>query len=329
MGLSDLNNGPPETPEAYPKVCIVMSTYNGGKWLAQQMDSLVAQTWPNMCLYVRDDGSSDDTLDILATYQNKLEMTVSPGENLGACDSFLQAMADAPDDAGYYAFCDQDDIWFDDKIARSVEAVSSLDPDTPILLHSQQMVCDDNLGDQQPGRLPLIEATFENALAGNIVTGCTVMIHTSAWQLLKTTRPRRKAIYIHDWWAYLVISLFGRIEFLASPTMLYRQHTSNTSSRYHGNPIKQLYRAFKLFAGGQINAHTHRHVSELQHAFEDLLSEQQKNKLALAADMVSAPGALQRYKSLRQLSPKQRTSALQLFHMIGILVSPARDQRHG
>lgn len=91
-------------------VQVVMSTYNGEKYLKEQIDSILSQEGVDVRLYIRDDGSSDRTTDILASYQEHKNVKIEKGNNLGFAKSFLTAL-DECDEADYYAFSDQDDVW--------------------------------------------------------------------------------------------------------------------------------------------------------------------------------------------------------------------------
>jgi len=113
---------------AEPLVAILLSTYNGERFLSEQLDSLLAQTHRNTRIVVRDDGSSDGTRAMLERYrQAHTNIQITYGENLGSIASFFWLIDHAPQDAAYFCFCDQDDVWEADKITRGVRALDGLD----------------------------------------------------------------------------------------------------------------------------------------------------------------------------------------------------------
>ena len=104
-------------------IVILMSTYNGNQYLKEQLDSIVNQTVLNDCtLFVRDDGSNDDTVNILDSYKKKINMIIEEGNNFGFCKSFNYLLRHAPN-ADYYAFCDQDDVWLPNKLEIAIKKI--------------------------------------------------------------------------------------------------------------------------------------------------------------------------------------------------------------
>ncbi|MEP7154199.1 MAG: glycosyltransferase family 2 protein [Betaproteobacteria bacterium] len=207
-------------------VTVLLSTFNGEDFLQAQLDSLYAQTHAPARILVRDDGSSDGTAEILekARAAGRIEILAS-GPNLGAARSFLELLRLAvADSAGYIAFCDQDDIWSPDKIARAVAVLSSSTVEAPVMYCSRLALVDADLNPL--GLTPLPGKTgFGNALVENIAVGCTIMLNRAASELVATNLPAR--VLIHDWWCYAVVSCFGSVLYDEQPTIQYRQHGSN------------------------------------------------------------------------------------------------------
>jgi len=208
-----------------PHVCILMSTFNGEEFLVEQLDSLLNQQGVDVTIIVRDDGSSDGTRRILERYQEaNRNIQVHPGANLGVVPSFLELMRIAPaSSAGYFALCDQDDVWLPEKLSHAVRALES-DKSTPRLYCSVVRYVDKSLrhlGSSRPG----IRPDFRNAVVENIATGCTVVFNRALLQLVNSAAPRRALM--HDWWLYLVASAFGDVVFDRQSWILYRQHGRN------------------------------------------------------------------------------------------------------
>lgn len=208
------------------KVTVLMSTYNGGQFLQQQLASLYAQTHANIKILVRDDGSQDNTLAFLAAEQARGAIEVLDSHNnLGATGSFftlLQAAANT--DTEYVAFCDQDDVWHEHKIERALSLLASA-TDHPALYCSRLSVVEEDLNPLHLSLTPRLIG-FGNALVENIAVGCTIVLNRKAIDLLCSRRLPHE-IYIHDWWCYLVISALGEIIFDKAALIDYRQHGGN------------------------------------------------------------------------------------------------------
>jgi len=208
------------------QVTVLMSTYNGSQFLRQQLDSLYAQTYPDVNILVRDDGSSDTTRDLLAAEcaQGRIEL-LEEHHNLGATGSFFALLRHAAHtDTAYVAFCDQDDVWQADKIARAVSLLSEVS-NRPALYCSRLDIVDEQLQSLELSAVPR-KIGFGNALVENIAVGCTMVLNRKAIDLLcQQTLPSH--VYVHDWWCYLVISCFGDVIFDDNALIKYRQHGGN------------------------------------------------------------------------------------------------------
>jgi glycosyltransferase involved in cell wall biosynthesis len=214
-----------------PKIAILLSTYNGAPYLQEQLDSLFSQTYSNCEVIARDDGSSDATLEILKNNPLTLMETT---ENLGARGSFSALLAYAVEhtDADYFMFCDQDDVWYPNKVDITFQKMRELEstPQTPVLVHTDLEVVDETL---QPiatsfwkyeYTLPQYNG-FNRLLIQNTITGCTTMVNRT---LATKAFPMPKDAIMHDWWLGLVASKFGKVGYSKEATIQYRQHFNNT-----------------------------------------------------------------------------------------------------
>jgi glycosyltransferase involved in cell wall biosynthesis len=208
-----------------PRVCVLLSTYNGERYLAEQLDSLFAQRGVVVDLLVRDDGSRDGTLEILRGYAARHPgMRIHEGRNLGVVGSYLELLRLAAEyDTPLFAFCDQDDVWLPGKLAAAAERLTQ-DAGTPRMFCSAVRYVDAGLHElgvsrtrQRPG--------FRNAIVENIAVGCTTVFNRAALDLVNSAPPRHALM--HDWWLYLVVSAFGQVVFDPLPNILYRQHGAN------------------------------------------------------------------------------------------------------
>lgn len=205
------------------KVCVLMSTYNGERFIEEQLRSLRNQEGVDVQVLVRDDGSTDCTLDILNQWQQTGFLTWYQGENLKPARSFMNLIHQAPEVA-YYAFCDQDDVWFGDKLHSAVQALAGHEA-TPALYYGQTQLVDVLL---QPLPTPKLSPadTLQQAIVNHTATGGTVVFNHKLKVLLQDYNPQY--ISMHDSWAHLVcLAVGGYVHFDSAPHMYYRQHDHN------------------------------------------------------------------------------------------------------
>lgn len=215
-----------------PRICILMGTYNGEKYLQEQLDSFCVQTHTNWILHVSDDGSQDNTLTILKNFQAKMgrdRVLIYDGPKKGFAANFLSLLCREDIQGDYYAFSDQDDVWELNKLARSLSCIEKYDQ--PALYGARTILTDQN--NNQIGFSPLWKRkpSFKNALVQSIASGNTMLFNRAAGNLLKKYSKDARVIS-HDWWAYLVISGCGGIVWYdPQPAVRYRQHANNIIGR--------------------------------------------------------------------------------------------------
>lgn len=215
------------------QIYIILSTYNGEKFLEDQLISLKNQTSP-FELLVRDDGSTDRTLDILNDWKDKLSLRILSGPNISPVNSFNVLLQMLPDEAEYIFFCDQDDIWENDKIEKSVKMLKDqellLGKHTPILFHSDLSVIDEKgkFISKSFWKFQNINFRFgmhlNRLVMQNTVTGCSACMNISLLRLVKEIPQEAK---MHDWWVALVACCYGRIISTEFPLIRYRIHRNN------------------------------------------------------------------------------------------------------
>lgn len=227
------------------KIKVLLSTYNGEKYLKEQLDSLQNQTYKDFEIIARDDGSCDKTLKILKSYDIKI---IESTKNLGAKKSFstLLEYAVANSDSKYFMFCDQDDVWESDKIDKTLVKIQELEKlygnEKPLLVHTNLEVVDENLESisnsmwEYENILPQYNS-FNRLLIQNTITGCTMMLNRKL--ALKCLHIPAEAI-MHDWWIGLVASHFGKIGYITTPTIKYRQHDKNTIGAKAKNKVSTM-----------------------------------------------------------------------------------------
>lgn len=218
------------------EIAILLSTYNGERYIIDQLRSLEEQSYRNFDLYIRDDSSSDNTLGVINEFLQTSSMTVhifTDGTNLGAAQNFATLLKDTLiyKNYRYFMFCDQDDIWLPHKVEITLAAMKQAEestPSQPILVHSDLEVVDESLNTIAPSYWSYQKVdprfdTLNSLLIQNVITGCTVMINRP----LAEYSPLPQNIIMHDWWLGLLATSFGKIVTLPQSTILYRQHSGN------------------------------------------------------------------------------------------------------
>lgn len=206
------------------KVVVLLSTWNGANFITEQLLSILPQLASSDQVFIRDDGSTDETVERITELDDS-RITVLRGDNLGFAHSFFTLLKLAPDDADVVMLCDQDDVWLPDKVARACAQLAHYS-EQPALYCSRLQLVDVNLVEVGLSPHWPRPPAFQNALAENIVTGCTCAMNRQALQLTRDCGDVG-LVYFHDWWLYLVVSAFGTVIFDPVPTVLYRQHGRN------------------------------------------------------------------------------------------------------
>ena len=226
------------------KIAVLLSTCNGEKFLAEQIDSLLAQSHKNFIPIVRDDGSHDRTVSLLESYalDHSVQIRLLPrdGQKLGASGGFaflvdyvIKNKESLGLTSSYMMFCDQDDTWFPEKIEKLLAAMLATEADNdsalPIIVHSDlEVVSEQNTIIAKSfvnyQGLEIKRNSFPNLVISNLVTGCTALINQS---LAEKALPIPEGAIMHDWWLALVATAFGKSVYLNIPLVHYRQHGNN------------------------------------------------------------------------------------------------------
>jgi glycosyltransferase involved in cell wall biosynthesis len=209
-------------------ITILLSTFNGGRFLREQLDSFLRQSYQNWTLFWRDDGSSDDTTAIMRDFTaeigaNRCVESPSSGPHLGATPSFLRLLEETRG-AAAVAFADQDDVWLPEKLGRAATRIAA--ETAPILYCARQYLVDERLGGAKLSAAHLNLPGFPGSLTQNIVIGNTLVMNREAAALVADFgRPEGT---VHDWWSYIVVSACGgMVVYDPRPSVLYRLHKNN------------------------------------------------------------------------------------------------------
>lgn len=232
---------------AQDHVAILLCTYNGQRYLGEQLDSLRAQQHKNWTVWTSDDASCDGTLEVLRAYSARWngQLSIHHGPSKGYAANFLSLACRPEIEADYYAFSDQDDIWENDKISRALAWLRTIPAQVPALYCSRTRLIDDS--NRSIGLSPLCvrAPSFANALAQNIAGGNTMIFNGSARALLLEA-SKDVDVVSHDWWVYQVVTgCGGKVHYDRYPSVRYRQHDRNQI----GNSPSVLMRLNALWRG--------------------------------------------------------------------------------
>lgn len=231
-------------------VAIIMSTYNGEKYLKEQIDSLLNQTYKNITIVIRDDGSSDNTVNIINDYKKKSNnIKLIDGKNMGFIKSFFALLKDA-DGYDYYAYCDQDDIWMTNKIERAVEYLNKCDSNIPTLYFSNSDYYDENMNFVATAPKNKIY-NFRNSLVECVSQGMTMVINKKTRDIMAENIPEN-CLY-HDWWTYMICSGFGKIIYDDNSLVKYRRHNKSVTVEGKSKLELLIFRIKKFLVGDSLN----------------------------------------------------------------------------
>lgn len=300
---------------AHAKIAVLLSTYNGEKFLGEQLDSLLAQSYKNFILVVRDDGSYDRTVSILESYagdhSEQILLLPRDGENKGASGGFaflvdyvLKNKESLGLQSAYMLFCDQDDTWYPQKIEKLLAAMLAAEADSepaiPILVHSdlevvseQNTVIAKSLIKYQG--LEIERNSFPNLAISNLVTGCTALINEP---LAEKALPIPENAIMHDWWLALVATAFGKLVYLDIPLVHYRQHGNNTIGAKEFVKVSVVsISLWRRILAPKPNAHlieVSLQAAEFRRCYGSKLSGRQRLSLRLCIGMGIKIGVVQR-----------------------------------
>lgn len=235
-----------------PIIDILLATYNGEAYLAEQIESVLAQDFQDWRLLVRDDGSNDGTTAIISRYVSqypgKIDLIEDRDTGLGAAGNFARLMEHSR--APYVMLCDQDDVWLPHKVERMLAAIRELEADAstelPLLVFSDLTVVNRDLGTIHPSFWqymltdPVAGCLVNRLMGQNVVTGCASICNR---RLVELTLPIPPEALMHDWWMALVAASLGELRCLPEATVLYRQHGRNTLGAKDFGALSILRRA--------------------------------------------------------------------------------------
>lgn len=291
-------------------ITILMASYNGEQYIGEQIESILNQTETNWKLVIQDDCSSDATYQIACRYAQKHPnkiTAVKRAKNSGSAEkNFFSMLAYA--DSDYIMFSDDDDVWLQDKIEKSMEIMQKAEQvngaDRPILIHSDLMVADEKLNVIansmfQLQNLDAKRCRLNHILVQNIVTGCTMAVNRALVRMAAKAGTPENAI-MHDWWFALIAAAFGTIKLVDTPTVLYRQHGKNAVGAKNANNITYNFkRLIRPMQAKNVLSNTYLQAQEFMEQYSSMMDE---TSLNLVKDFVTIPQLtkIQKIKMLHQ-----------------------------
>lgn len=253
------------------KVQVLMSTYNGEKYIEEQIDSILKQENVQISLLIRDDGSSDKTIQIITNIaQRNNNVSFYTGENLGPAKSFMNLVKKSGE-ADYYAFADQDDVWKTNKIISAVNKLENYE-EKPSMYISALEIVDENLNKIETKKVDG-NFTFEGELIRNFATGCTQVFNRKLCGFIKQYNPNY--IIMHDSWITRVCyAIGGNVVIDDSTYIKYRQHSNNVLG-YKDNGLQKLKKQYKIAFKNNVSMRE-KIAKELKNGYEENLTEDAK-----------------------------------------------------
>lgn len=321
---------------------ILLATYNGEQYIAEQIESIMLQTYENWILSINDDGSTDATTTIvksIANTEQRINLKSLQNNRHDAAGNFLALLADS--NAPYIMFCDQDDVWDQNKIALQMDAMKAAEAlygaDNPLLIFTDSSVVDKERKVINPSFASTVPFKPENVtlaqlMVDNVAQGCSMLINRPLIKkMLKYPLPN--SFPMHDYWAIVLATIFGRIKFLPTSTIDYRQHELNVcgASREALTAKRGLTHVFKdpAILKGWLSRLSHNEKLFISRAQETLetLSPQLDDENRFVLERISSFGStktnrIEKYSIIRdyKLIRNQRSTYSKLCQLLGMML---------
>lgn len=288
-----------------PRISIILPTYNGNRFLAEQLDSLLAQKKVKLDILMRDDSSADNTVAIAKEYEARTQgtctMAVHVGPRLGVVANVGTLLELASrNNAQYFALADQDDIWYPQKLAEEIAAMHDLEgqfgSNVPLLVCSDARCVDASGKPLHNSFLKKLGASkdwghnLQQALVMSWALGCSCL-GNQALLRMALPLPAHKEIFMHDWWLLLVAQSFGAVKCLRKPLLDYRQHENNVIG---DKPRKNLFQ--RLVALKSSALQTQRQARTFLFRYKQILTTEQSDLISNWANMPETPWLYRRWK---------------------------------
>lgn len=232
------------------KVAVLLASYNGERYIGRQIESIMRQTYPDIELYIRDDCSTDGTVEVIKSYKEKYDNIhlIESKENLGYPGCFYALTDDTSIQADYYAFADQDDYWLKNKIARAVSVLEKQDDKVACSYYSGYMMCNSNLKAQKKSRPRKQRISFAESLFEVCGMEFTQVVNGEAMKLIRTYKPKNASA--RGTWMSPLISGMGKVVYDNYCSAYYRRHESAVTNSDMGPLGIWIWRIKEFLFGG-------------------------------------------------------------------------------
>ncbi|WP_137602325.1 glycosyltransferase family 2 protein [Paucilactobacillus nenjiangensis] len=314
------------------QVAILLSTYNGEKYLAKQIESILNQDYDNFVLYIRDDNSKDGTRviinDFVRKYDNVFFLNPNDYVNLGVTKSFFYLLKQV--NANYYMFSDQDDVWMRDKVSKTLKKMKESEILTkPSLVHTNLYLVDNELdiiGDKIWG--DNVSTEFKQLIFTNNVAGCTSMINNVMKNFIIADEDKYDEMFMHDWWIALIASGFGVNAFVKDETMFYRQHADNVVGGVDG-VVSRLKRISKIGTEIKRSNKILRQAAAFFDAHSDDLNPSDKKYLSEYANIWHDGSAYKNLLTIIKFPNKKSTLSGKIMLSFFLVILPKKLRSNG
>ena len=265
------------------KLIVLLSSYNGEKYIGEQLDSLLNQDLKPDKIFIRDDGSTDETVNILEDYSSRFScIQYYCGKNVGVAKSFMELINNC-EDADYYALCDQDDYWLKDKLSSAVELLEKKNKNIPLLYCSKFTLTDENLNpiDSDVSKLYNF-SDFDHSLIYHTAPGCTFVFNHELRKLIKMYDVNENYILIHDALIHKIATLFGEMILDENSHIYYRQHQSNQIGMT-ANAFETFKGRIERFVKGSIRNYRSKSASSLIDVYGDICDKDKLKTMKMVA----------------------------------------------
>lgn len=302
------------------RIAIILCTYNGEKFLKQQLNTIKYQTFRGYDLFISDDGSSDSTLEIVNEFINhnpSITIYVLKGPKIGFAQNFIRTLQDIPSiserDYSYYAFCDQDDLWDVEKLEIAFKKLKEVNFNGPALYCSRTKYVNSNGIDIGYSPLFKKKPSFNNALVQSIAGGNTMLFNHILYNYMLKV-DTNKNIVSHDWLTYLIcMAANGSALYDSNPHISYRQHKANIIGA--NNNMLNIYKRFKLMLRGNFSKWINSNLLHL----DNLELSQDNNRILKNFYLVRSKNICTRFRGLILSKVYRQT----LFGNITLILSTA------
>jgi glycosyltransferase involved in cell wall biosynthesis len=287
------------------RVAILMCTKDGAAFLHDQLQSIADQTHMNWILFVSDDRSTDETKEILGRFADShgQKMVIRSGPEKGACANFLSLANDPTISADYFAFSDQDDVWYPDKLRRALTWLVTVPSDAPGLYCGRTELM--SFDGQSYGFSPLFTRppSFQNALVQSLGGGNTMVFNRATKKILEATATFE--VTSHDWWVYQLVSAAGGVvRYDPQPALKYRQHLNNLSGSNLG--WRARFVRIRMLLSGRFRDWNEKNITALKRLPAYLMPPKNRETLELFTKARDA-SFLKRLDYLRQSGVYRQT----------------------